>query len=137
MTEFGIVDFLSKEPARVEAAGDKCFYFQHDHWTSSVVQGDGQTETYNWDGSYFFDRARGTGGAYVENFTINNQTGDPRMVPGFPEEYKPYYGPGRGGAQVAESGTDIDPSCVELARSKSVYRGRPWAARAAVGASAA
>ena len=33
VTDFGIADFLSKEPARVAAASPKCFYFQHDHWT--------------------------------------------------------------------------------------------------------
>ena len=123
-TEFGIVDFLAQEPARVAAAGPKCFYYQHDHWTSSVVQGDGQTELYNWDGSYYFDKARGTGGVYVENFTFNNQTGDPRVVPGFPEEWKPHFGPGRGGIQVADGGVELDPSCVELAKSKNVYAKR-------------
>src|SRR3954466_7890454 len=65
-TELGVVQFLSKEPARVAAASDKCFYFQRDHWTGSVVQGR-QPETYHWDGSYYFDKLRGTGGVYVEN----------------------------------------------------------------------
>ncbi|HEX2084236.1 MAG TPA: hypothetical protein VHF89_01015, partial [Solirubrobacteraceae bacterium] len=32
VTQLGIVEFFSKEPARVNAAGDKCFYYQHDHW---------------------------------------------------------------------------------------------------------
>ena len=58
---------------------------------------DGRTETYSWDGSYYFDKAKGAGGAYVENFTINNQSGDPTALPGFPEEWKPYFGYGRGG----------------------------------------
>jgi len=120
-TELGIVDFLSQEPARVAAAGPKCFYYQHDHWTSSVVQDDGQTELYSWDGSYYFDKARGTGGVYVENFTFNNQTGDPRVVPGFPEEWKPAFGPGRGGIQFADGGVEADPSCVELAKRRNVY----------------
>src|SRR3954467_1809353 len=39
VTDFGIADFVSKEPARTEAASPKCFYYQHDHWTGSVVQG--------------------------------------------------------------------------------------------------
>jgi hypothetical protein len=30
VTDFGLVDFLSKEPARVAAAAPKCFYFQRD-----------------------------------------------------------------------------------------------------------
>jgi hypothetical protein len=114
VTELGIVDFISKEPARVAAAGPKCFYYQHDHWTSRVVQSDESTETYNWDGSYFFDKATGRGGAYVENFTINNQTGDPTQVPGFPPEWKPYFGPGRGGVQTEKS-VQADPRCKEQA----------------------
>ena len=79
------------------AASPKCFYYQRDHWVGSVVQDDGRTETYSWDGSYYFDKAKGAGGAYVENFTVNNQSGDPTAMPGFPEEWKPYFGYGRGG----------------------------------------
>ena len=97
VTELGVVQFLSLEPARVAQASPKCFYFQRDHWVGSVVQDDGRTETYSWDGSYYFDKAKGAGGAYVENFTINNQSGDPTAMPGFPEEWKPYFGYGRGG----------------------------------------
>jgi hypothetical protein len=110
VTELGIVDFLSKEPARVAAAGPKCFYFQRDHWRSSLVQDDARTVLYEWDGSYFFDKARGRGGVYVENFKIAGQTGDPRLVPGFPEEWKPYFGPGRGGVQVSGE-VQAEPSC--------------------------
>jgi hypothetical protein len=125
ISELGIVDFLSQEPARVAAAGPKCFYYQHDHWTSRVVQDNEATELYNWDGSYFFDKARGTGGAYVENFTFNNQTSDPRLIPGFPEEYKPFFGPGRGGGQFVPSGVDAEPRCAMLARERGVYAPEP------------
>src|SRR3954469_18107641 len=52
VTELGIVDFLSNEPTRVAAAVDKCFYFQSDHWTGSVVQGE-DPELWHWDGQYF------------------------------------------------------------------------------------
>jgi hypothetical protein len=48
--DLGLVDFLSKEPARVAAAVPKCFYFQHDHWTGSIAQGE-DPELWNWDGS--------------------------------------------------------------------------------------
>jgi hypothetical protein len=44
LTELGVVDFLSREPARVAAASDKCFYFQSDHWRGSVVQDDPSTK---------------------------------------------------------------------------------------------
>jgi hypothetical protein len=118
------VQFLSLEPARVAAASPKCFYYQRDHWVGSVVQEDGRTETYSWDGSYYFDRAKGAGGAYVENFTINNQSGDPTAMPGFPEEWKPYFGYGRGGFHSTGIG-DVDPSCVAKAEESPPYRRDP------------
>ena len=109
VTELGIVDFLSKEPARVANASPKCFYFQRDHWRASLVQGQ-PPAIYEWDGSYFFDKARGVGGVYVENFKVGGQEGDPRVIPGFPEEYKPYFGPGRGGVQKTGD-VPADPNC--------------------------
>jgi len=115
VTDGGVVQFLSLEPARVAAASPKCWYFQRDHWRGSVVQEDGSTKTYEWDGSYFFDKARGLGGVYVENFNAGGQTGDPREMPGFPEDWKPYYGPGRGGVQTADS-VRADPRCVARAK---------------------
>ena len=69
VTDFGLVDFTAQEPARVAAAGSKCFYFQRDHWTGSVVQGQ-QPELWHWDGDYWFDRARGVGGVSVRNFRL-------------------------------------------------------------------
>lgn len=114
VTEGGVVQFLSLEPARVAAASPRCWYYQRDHWRGSIVQDDGATKTYEWDGSYFFDKARGLGGVYVENFNFNGQTGDPRELPGFPEEWKPYYGPGRGGTMSTDT-VRADPRCVEKA----------------------
>jgi hypothetical protein len=67
VTNGGVAEFLAQEPARVAAAAPKCFYFQSDHWTGSVVQDDGTTETYHWDGHYFFDKATGDGGGWVTN----------------------------------------------------------------------
>jgi hypothetical protein len=121
VTELGVVQFLSLEPARVAAASPKCFYFQHDHWVGSIQQGNAATQTYAWDGSYFFDKARGTGGVYVENFSFNGQTGDPSQLPGFPAEYKPFFGNGRGGVQRSEA-VDADPSCIARAEEKPPYR---------------
>lgn len=121
VTELGVVQFLSLEPARVAAASPKCFYFQHDHWVGSVVQGNPATQTYAWDGSYFFDKAKGTGGAYVENFSFNGQSGDPTLLPGFPNEYKPYFGQGRGGVQRTGS-VEADPRCAAKAGEKPPYR---------------
>jgi hypothetical protein len=79
------------------------------------VQDDGTTQTYKWDGSYYFDKARGLGGVYIENFSINGQTGDPRTLPGFPDSWKPYFGPGRGGVQTADT-VRADPRCVARAQ---------------------
>jgi hypothetical protein len=115
VTQLGVVQFLTQEPARFAAAGPKCWYFQRDHWVGSVVQDDGATQTYKWDGSYFFDKARGLGGVYIENFSINGQTGDPRTLPGFPEAWKPYFGPGRGGVQTSDT-VRADPRCVAKAQ---------------------
>lgn len=115
ITELGVVQFLSQEPARFAAAGPKCWYFQRDHWTGYVVQGDQTTETYHWDGSYFYDKARGLGGVHIENFTINGKTGDPTTLPGFPDAWKPYFGPGRGGVMTADT-VRVQPDCVAKAQ---------------------
>jgi hypothetical protein len=119
VTQLGIVQFLSQEPARFAAAGPKCWYFQRDHWTASVVEGDGSTEIYHWDGSYYFDKARGLGGVYIENFNVNGHTGDPRTLPGFPDDWKPYFGPGRGGVQSSDT-VRADPRCVAKAKAAPV-----------------
>lgn len=115
VTELGVVQFLAQEPARFAAAGQKCWYFQRDHWVGSIVQDDGTTQTYRWDGSYYFDKARGLGGVFIENFSVNGQTGDPRELPGFPEEWKPYFGPGKGGVQTMDT-VRADPRCVAKAK---------------------
>ena len=122
VTELGVVEFATKEPARVAAASPKCFYFQTDHWRGSVVQNNPATETYAYDGSYFFDKARGAGGVAVRNFRVAGQQGDPTSIPGFPAEYRPYFGKGKGGFQFAGGGIDVEPRCVELAKRKPVYR---------------
>jgi hypothetical protein len=134
ITQLGIIDFLSQEPARTAAANDKCFYFQADHWYSSVIQTNQQTAIYNWDGDYFFDKARGVGGAYVNHFAINNSSGDPTALPGFPPEWKPYFSYGRGGVQATDS-IPVDPRCVAYAKTHDVYAhpatGRPGSGPAA------
>jgi hypothetical protein len=108
--KLGVVDFLSKEPARVAAASPKCFYFQSDHWRGTVSESVPQSETYAWDGHYYFNKATGAGGVYVENFRIGGQSGDPTTVPGFPDEYRKYFSNGRGGVQ-AVGDVQADPRC--------------------------
>ena len=122
--KLGVVEFLSHEPARFAAAGPKCWYYQRDHWVGSVIEGNQQTQTYAWDGEYFFDKSKGTGGAYVENFTVNGQTGDPTQTPGFPDSWKPYFGQGRGGVQRTGS-VPVDPRCAARAKKKSPYVSNP------------
>jgi hypothetical protein len=113
VTQLGLVEFLGKEPERAAAASPKCFYFQSDHWRGSVVQEDASTKTYEWDGHYFFDKARGEGGVWVSNFNFGGQTGDPRDIPGFPDEWKPYFREGTGGFRG--STVEADPRCAERA----------------------
>ena len=108
VTDLGVIDFASKEPARVAAAGPKCFYFQRDHWTGSIVQG-GDTETYHFDGSYFYDEATGTGGVHIDNFRLGGQPADASQF--VPPEYKPYFGKGGGGAYYADD-SQVRPDCV-------------------------
>jgi hypothetical protein len=114
--QLGMVDFLSKEPARTALAVPKCFYFQSDHWRSSVVQSNGSTEIYQWDGHYFFNKATGEGGAWVTNFNINGHSGDPTALPGFPPQWGPDFGPGTGGF-ILNNSVQTDPSCVMQAHS--------------------
>jgi hypothetical protein len=122
VSDFGIADFLANEPTRVAAASPKCFYFQHDHWTGSVVQG-GEPEIWHWDGSYFFDKARGLGGVHVANFRIGGEPAD--ATPYAPEEFQPYMTEGGGGGVQFAEGIEVEPRCAEQADSRlerrSVY----------------
>jgi hypothetical protein len=129
VSELGVVDFVSNEPARVAAASPKCFYFQSDHWRGSFVQSDASTKTYEWDGHYFFDKARGEGGAWVTHFNVNGHTGDPSAMPGMPQEDARYFGPGTGGF-ITHDEVPADPSCAARAGQGGVYaqrKGREFA----------
>jgi len=114
ITELGLVDFLSKEPARVAAAVPKCFYYQEDHWRGSLVQSDQQTVVYEFYGHYFFNKATGDGGVWVTGLTVAGRTFDPRTLPGFPPQWDPYFGPGTGGV-ISHDDVPVDPSCVATA----------------------
>ncbi len=108
VTDFGLADFTAQEPARVAAAGDKCFYFQRDHWTGSIVQGQ-SPELWHWDGNYFYDRARGVGGVSVRNFRIG---GTPQSAsPYVPPAYQSYFDENGGGGVEVLLESDPDPSC--------------------------
>src|SRR3954454_11919797 len=124
VSELGVVEFLSNEPARVALAVPKCFYFQSDHWRGSVVQEDGSTKTYEWDGHYFFNKATGDGGVWVTHFNLNGQTYDPSQLPGMPAEYARHFGPGTGGV-ITHDMVESDPSFVAKAKLKSPYATPP------------
>lgn len=110
VTDFGLVEFLLQEPIRVAAAISKCFYHQRDHWTGSIVQGE-PPELWNWNGNYFFDRARGVGGVSVVDFRIGGVPMD--ATPFVPPDYQPFFSPtGGGGAQVLLE-TNPDPVCAK------------------------
>lgn len=128
VTDFGIVDFTAQEPARVAAAGNKCFYFQRDHWTGSVVQGQ-SPEIWNWDGNYFYDRARGVGGVSVRSFRVG---GTPQSAaPYAPPAYAPYFDENGGGGVEVLLESDPDPSCASKVDTPEerdqVYADRPGA----------
>jgi hypothetical protein len=108
VTDFGLIEFTAQEPARVAAASTKCFYFQRDHWTGSVVQGSAP-EAWHWDGDYWFDRARGVGGVSVKNFRVGGQPQD--ASPYAPEAYRPYFDENGGGGVLVKMESGPDPSC--------------------------
>ena len=108
VTDFGIFEFFSREPARVAAATPKCFYFQRDHWTGSIIQGT-EPELWHWDGSYFFDKGTGSGGVHLANFRIGGQPMD--ATPFAPPEFQPYLAPGGGGGALMEGQVPVDPAC--------------------------
>ena len=109
VTDFGIVDFLANEPGRTAAASSKCFYFQQDHWTGSIVQGQ-DPEAWHWDGHYFFDKAKGIGGVSVHNFRIGGQPAD--FTPFVPPAYQPWAYPGGGGGVIVLLESNPDPQCM-------------------------
>jgi hypothetical protein len=124
VTTFGLADFLAKEPARVATAVPKCFYFQRDHWTGSIVQG-GQRKLWHWDGNYFFDKAKGIGGVSIYNFRVGGEAVDPS--PFAPPDLKPYLHRWGGGGVMLRRVTASEPSCRArvdtLDERRRVYRG--------------
>ncbi len=105
----GVVSFLANEPARVAAALDKCFYFQRDEWLGSLLVG-GELETYHWTGSYYFDKARGAGGAYLESVRLGGQAADPSWVNFVPPPFDQFFHATGGSGQVVFE-APADPRC--------------------------
>ena len=130
VTDFGIVDFLLNEPGRVAAATPKCFYFQRDHWTGSIVQ-DETPELWNWVGNYWFDKARGLGGVSVRRFRVGGVPAD--MTPFVPDGYLPYFDAAGGGGVQMTLASNPDPVCgarVDTPEEREkVYRDAPRTSR--------
>jgi hypothetical protein len=108
VTDLGLVEFTAQEPSRVAAAATKCFYFQRDHWTGSIVQG-AQPEVWHWDGDYFFDRARGVGGVSVRNLRLGGSPAS--AAPFVPDAYRPFFDDQGGGGVEVLTESDPDPGC--------------------------
>ena len=106
VTELGIVEFFSKEPARVGAAGDKCFYFQADHWRSAVVQDDGTTAIYEWDGRYCVRPREGRGRRLRRELQDQRPHRGPEQGPGDPARVRAGHGAGDRRRVVRERGRD-------------------------------
>jgi hypothetical protein len=107
--DLGLVDFLVNEPGRVAAAAPKCFYYQSDHWTGALVQGQ-PPELWHWDGQYFFDKAIGAGGVNLQNFRVLGQPASPAAYGPVPTAFAPYLDQGGGGAYVVGN-IPADPAC--------------------------
>jgi hypothetical protein len=129
VTDFGLVDFLSQEPARVAAAVPKCFYFQRDHWTGSIVQGS-RPKLWHWDGNYFFDKAKGIGGVSVHNFRLGGVSMDVSQFA--PAALKPYFYRSGGGGALVLLQTVRDPTCAAKVDTRKERRHvyRRWYRRA-------
>lgn len=112
VTGLGLVAFMLAEPARTAAASDKCFYFQHDHWTGSLSQGQ-SPELWHWDGDYFFDKGSGLGGVYFENMRFGEQAAFSTFLQQVPEQLRPYFHPTGFGA-LLDLGRGIDPRCAAM-----------------------
>ena len=67
----GAVRFAAAEPARFAIALKACRYWQVDHWSIQLDRGLGALV--RWDGSYWWDRGLGIGGAQLANFHIAGQ----------------------------------------------------------------
>jgi hypothetical protein len=67
----GAARFVLAEPARFAIAAKPCKYWQVDHWSIQIDRG--FTAVVRWDGSYWFDKGRGTGAVLVSNFRIAGQ----------------------------------------------------------------
>ncbi len=110
LTDLGLLAFLANEPARLAQAVGKCFYFQHDHWTGSIVQGEAP-ELWHWDGSYVIDRGTGAIGANLQNLRILGAPASPSAYFPIPPEYAGFFDQDGIGGILVFGQIPIDPIC--------------------------
>ncbi len=98
----GALRFAEAEPARFVIAGPHCRYWQTDHWSVQIDRSYGALV--RWDGSYWWDKGRGVGGALMRNFRIAGQPVGPWQAAAAVETVSPAlaaairrYGAGPGG----------------------------------------
>ena len=129
----GAVRFLAAEPARFALALQKCRYWQQDHWRIQLQPGTGPL--IGWDGSYWYDRVAGTGGAITRNMTVGGVPADAGQLAALIAPVDPDLaavigtygsGPGGGGGASFELGFN-DPSCLDerLLNHFACYRLKP------------
>ena len=99
----GFARFIAAEPARFAIAAKPCKYWQVDHWSVQIDRG--FTAIVRWDGSYWFDKGRGTGGVLMRNFSVAGQPTGADQAAAFVATVSPTmaayiraYGHGAGGA---------------------------------------
>ncbi|WP_436501717.1 hypothetical protein [Actinokineospora sp. HUAS TT18] len=68
----GAEAFLLAEPTRIAVAIPSCRYWQVDHW--SVQHTAGSVPYVAWNGSYWFDKARGKAAILLRDFRIHGAT---------------------------------------------------------------
>jgi hypothetical protein len=114
----GAVRFTAAEPARFAIAAQPCKYWQVDHWSIQVDRG--FTALIRWDGSYWFDKGRGTGAVLTRNFRIDGQRVGAKQAaaavaavsPPLAEQIRHYgRGAGRSGGGMSFSLGGGDPQC--------------------------
>lgn len=109
VTGLGLIEFMLAEPSRVAVSSDNCFYFQRDHWTGSLSQGQ-SPELWHWDGGYFFDKGSGLGGVFFEHMRFGEQGTFWAFLQQVPEQLRPYFHPTGFGA-LLDLGQGPDPGC--------------------------
>lgn len=114
----GAIRFLAAEPARFAIAIPKCRYWQQDHWRIQPSLGD--PTIVQWDGSYWFSKGDGNGGARLRNFAIGGQPASPEQVADLVAPLDPMMadvirtfgnGPDDGGGGAAFCLGFSDPTC--------------------------